>query len=73
MKGLDRWLTKAPDNDFTDWCEIVVDNYEFEEDENFDMSKLEDKWLDKLYNKDMYSPEQCAKIITRAYKRYVKK
>lgn len=55
QKGLDRYLTSEPVDNFTPWCEAVGEHYtdEFwdENEKEFVNSELENKWLQKLQNK----------------------
>lgn len=74
--SLDRWLTTPPDDEFTDYCEYVVDAFSEEfYDKNEDWiidSEQSDKWLSNLYRKSI-DPKEASKIIERAFIRYIDK
>jgi hypothetical protein len=77
QKSLDRYLTTEPEDSFTPYIEGVIDAfsdsfYERVYETNlligvgFPYSKLENKWLEKVFNKGL-DPKLGAKIIERAY------
>ena len=67
----DRFYNNPPEDNFTPWCEDVVElipNEIFEENEDFFLeSKQFNQWLNKLYR---MSPEDASKVCIRAYKIY---
>jgi len=72
--ALDRYLTSEPDNGFTDYCEAVTEAFTdefFDKNETWIIDETEqiDKWLDKLFYKEI-EPKQAAKIIERAFNFY---
>lgn len=74
--GLDKYLTTEPVDDFTPYCEEVYDCFSdefylevYEKNSKFENSDLENKWLNKLFNKEV-KPYKASKIIEKAYKSY---
>jgi hypothetical protein len=76
-KSLDRYLTTEPEDSFTPYADAVIDAfsdsfYERVYETNlligvgFPNSNLENKWLEKVFNKGL-DPKLGAKIIERAY------
>lgn len=83
--GLDSYL--AEESLWISWVEEVVDNYPDYIPDYFLGSKLESKWLQKLYRRapmvdidesgtfykyGAMTPEKASKLISRAYKLYCK-
>jgi len=65
MKGLDKYLTAPPDNEYNDWVENVVECFSqnfYDENEEWIMSDdgLFDKWANRNHR-------QAANIIERAF------
>ena len=81
QKSLDRYLTTEPEDAFTPYCEMVVEAFSdsfyervYETDlmigKGFPDSKVENKWLNKLFSKG-FEPSFSAKIIERAYRIFI--
>jgi len=82
MKGLDKYLTQAPDSKFDDYCEELENSfsnyfYNYTYDENYDSKKT---WYlnsleNKAFSKDI-NPKKAARLIERIvslYKLYEKR
>lgn len=74
--SLDKYLTSEPSNDEYDgFCEMIIGNHITDEfyrkNEDWLFSEQCDKWLNKLYKKDI-PLNYSALIIERAYKIYIK-
>jgi len=75
--SLDKYLTTPPDDGFDCWAEDVLGNqlsdsfYEKNEDWIDEYDGLCNKWLNKLFNKEVPASD-AAKIIERAFGMYVK-
>lgn len=69
--SLDRYLTTEPEDNYTPWIEEVYNNVseqfiqQIEKDDFID-SRIEDMWLNYLYDKG-YSPKQAGSLIEKAY------
>jgi len=79
IKGLDRYLTSEPEDNFTPFVEAIYNEisdvtYTEHWATCFEQSPLESKWLEKLFTNDRSekTPAECAALITRAYKMYFK-
>lgn len=77
-QGLDKYLTKEPEDDFTPFCEKLYEFFDSEfyeeiskEPNSFEDSKTANKWLNKLFD-ESFDPEQGAIIFKRAYRMFVK-
>lgn len=90
--SLDRYLTSEPQDDFSPWVELVINNFSdefykeaYEDRTDWEDSELENKWLNKLYNLQVFvdvddkgrlyetgrhTPESTAKLIERAFRIY---
>jgi hypothetical protein len=76
MKNLDEYITNIPIDDFTPYYEEVYESFSnkfyfnvYENSNKFENSELENKWLFKLFNKEI-EPYKASNIIERAYKLY---
>lgn len=80
--GLDKYLTTEPDNNYTDWCELVCEKFNdvfYSENEDWITdSELCNRWMGLLFDKKYYSEKfsvqdmavHSAKIIERSFKLY---
>jgi hypothetical protein len=73
--SLDRYLTTEPDDGYTEWCEDVLGNQISERFYNQNEKWIDEsngqcnKWLNKLFNRGIDTPE-AAKIIERTFNIY---
>jgi hypothetical protein len=67
-QSLYRYLTTPPESN-DEYFELIYNNYSEEFLEDFEDSELENKWINKLCEKDI-DPVDGAKIIERAYRLY---
>jgi hypothetical protein len=73
--ALDKWITSNPyDDGFDEYCETVIEAFTEEFYDANDDDIIYDKepfktWFNNCFYKDI-EPEQCAKIIERAFSIY---
>jgi hypothetical protein len=74
--SLDKYLTSEPFDGFDNFCEMIIGNHIsdcfYQQNEDWLYSEQCDKWLNKLYKKDI-ALSYCAMIIERGFKIYIKK
>lgn len=61
QQALDRWITREPEDNFTPWVEQVMNHFTdefykeaYEDRDDFEDSDLENKWLNKLFDRQQY-------------------
>lgn len=69
--SLDKYLTKGPDDSYSNYCEEICERFSdtfFEANEYWIMNNdsLCSTWMENLYKKEII-PSQAARIIERAY------
>lgn len=78
QKNLDKYLTEPTDDGFESWAEALIEALEFKFYAN-NQSWIDEnngafnRWLNKLFYKSDLTINQCAKLIERAHKLYLKK
>lgn len=75
IKGLDRYLTTEPVDNFTPYVEQIVDKFSddfYYENQNWldEYTGQFNKWCNRIFDRKDWSPEQAAKIIERTKRLY---